>query len=589
MKNKYILGSVLFLLLLFIIIMFVLPNSKIEKTAMNNEFMTKVFDKSKVTTVDIVMNDQDLQDILDNPLDEEMVKASVVINGKKMNNVGIRTKGNMTLRSVANIEDSNRYSFKIDFDKYEDQSLYGLRKLNLNNGYSDSTQIREYMSYALMEEMGVPTPQYSYMYVTINGEEYGLYLGVEAIEEPFLQNHFVNGTGDLYKPDGVGSDLNWISDDIDDYSGLDLKTNAESSDQSAMMKMLKEINTNKNIEGSINIDEMLRYFAASTALVNLDSYQGTMKHNYYLYEEDGKFSILPWDLNMAFAGYPVGNRPTGQMGNNGKNVDTAQNANEEDPANYKNQGPGNMGGMGSNLMSEENINFSISSPVSGVTLEDRPLLNALLSNDQNRKTFNNYLMEIANGFFSEKNMIEMTSKLSALLKPYIEKDPTKFYTVEQFEEGISGENSLVAFAAKRAESILAQISGELVVETNTSLAKGSTKIENSAQNSNKIEENQQKDNEDQSVKNGAQPNMGYGQGNGNMQPPNMENGEGNGNMQPPNMGNGNIGPIERGDRNNRNYSLDTATYSKETIAIYSIFFLLLIGGMIFVFRFKRRK
>jgi hypothetical protein len=286
---------------------------------------------------------------------------------------------------------------------------------------------------------------------------------------------------------------------------------------------------------------------------------------------------------------PVGNRPTGQRGNNEKNIDTAQNANEGDPANNKNQGPGNMGGMGTNLMSEENINFSISSPVSGVTLEDRPLLNALLSNDQNRKTFNNYLKEIANGFFSEKNMNEMTSKLSALLKPYIEKDPTKFYTVEQFEEGISGENSLVAFAAKRAESILAQISGELVVETNSSLDEGSTKIENSAQNSNKIEENQQKDNEDQSVKNGAQPNMGNGKVNGNMQPPNMENGEENGNIQPPNMGNGNIGPIERGDRNNRNHSLDTATFSKETIAIYLIFFLLLIGGMIFVFRFKRRK
>ena len=28
-----------------------------------------------------------------------------------------------------------------------------------------------------------------------------------------------------------------------------------------------------------------------------------MIHNYYLYEQDGKLSMLPWDYNLAFGGF----------------------------------------------------------------------------------------------------------------------------------------------------------------------------------------------------------------------------------------------------------------------------------------------
>jgi spore coat protein CotH len=41
--------------------------------------------------------------------------------------------------------------------------------------------------------------------------------------------------------------------------------------------------------------------AVSTAWSNLDSYQGSLAHNYYLYEQDGVFSLLPWDYNESFA------------------------------------------------------------------------------------------------------------------------------------------------------------------------------------------------------------------------------------------------------------------------------------------------
>lgn len=543
-KNRTIVAAAALLVVLFVTVTAVLPKAGLETVSLADTYMDKVFDKSKVHTVDITMNPKDLQSILDNPLEEEMMQANVNVDGKQVDGVGIRVKGNMTLSSVAQMEDSDRYSFKIDFDHYnDDENLYGLRKLNLNNNYSDPTQMREYLSYELMNKMDVPAPGYAYMYVTINGKEWGLYLGVEAIEEPYLQRNFGNSTGDLYKPDGTGSDLKWISDDIKDYTGLNLKTNPNST-QTAMLKFLDTINHGGNVADVADVDEMLRYFAATTALVSLDSYQGQMKHNYYLYEQNGKFSMLPWDYNMAFAGFGVGmgggmNGGQGRAGNgNAGAADAGNGANGagaagqalgnagagqgggapamggQDSANggavaagngadgaaagngANGAAPGNgapagadaagnanpgqrglgrqgmgMGGMGmdmaANFLSEDNINFSITTPVSGTTLDERPLIKALLSVDEYREKYNTYLQQIADGFFAEENMQSLTTQVSSLIAPYVEKDPTKFYTKEQLLEGASGDKSLVEFATERAESIKKQLSGELVVEAKT--------------------------------------------------------------------------------------------------------------------------
>ena len=40
--------------------------------------------------------------------------------------------------------------------------------------------------------------------------------------------------------------------------------------------------------------------------MNWDSYLGHTGHNYFLYEENGILSILPWDYNLAFGTYALG-------------------------------------------------------------------------------------------------------------------------------------------------------------------------------------------------------------------------------------------------------------------------------------------
>lgn len=475
-KTRIVYLCMAILLLLFVVIYAVLPNVGIETKNTNFSYENIVFNKNKVTTVDIEIAEEDWADMLENAADEELKQADITVNGKKIENVAIRTKGNLTLRSVIN-SDSDRYSLKIDFDYYDDtQSLYGLKKLNLNNNYSDSTLMREYISYELMEQMGLPTPAHSYMYVTVNGEERGLFLGVEAVDETFLANNYGSNNGFLFKPDGTGSDLKYISDDMTDYTGIGLKTNKDNINQSKFVEMLDAINNGGDIEKYLDVDEMLRYFAVNTALVNLDSYQGNMKHNYYLYEQNGNFSIIPWDYNMSFGGFGAGG---GRMGmgreDRQKPVDASnsksspmENNGQTDQAGVDRQqqnGQFNMDmGMSGNLMAESAINFSVTTPVSGTTLEERPLLKALLTNEKYRAQYEGYLEELTTNYLTEDYVQSRTKKLAVLLTTYVEADPTKFSTTEQFLEAVEGENSLPEFAKQRSESILKQLSGELVVE-----------------------------------------------------------------------------------------------------------------------------
>lgn len=164
-------------------------------------YENRLFDTSKVHTIDIVIDDW--EGFLETARSEEYSVCSVVIDGEAVTNVGIRGKGNTSLSNVASM-DSDRYSFKIEFDQYDSTKTYhGLDKLSLNNVIQDNTYMKDYLSYQMMGEFGVPAPLCSYAYITVNGEDWGLYLAVEAVEESFLQRNYGKDYGELYKPDSM--------------------------------------------------------------------------------------------------------------------------------------------------------------------------------------------------------------------------------------------------------------------------------------------------------------------------------------------------------------------------------------------------
>ena len=173
----------------------------IETNARTLGYENRLFDNSKVHTIEIVIDDWD--EFLETCESEVYSVCNVVIDGELIKKVGIRGKGNTSLSSVKNMN-SSRYSFKIEFDQYDKtKSYHGLDKLCLNNIIKDNTYMKDYLAYTLMGEFGVDAPLCSFVYITVNGEDWGLYLAVEAIEYSFLERNYGNGYGDLYKPDSM--------------------------------------------------------------------------------------------------------------------------------------------------------------------------------------------------------------------------------------------------------------------------------------------------------------------------------------------------------------------------------------------------
>lgn len=478
--------AVVMVLCLAVTLMLCFPDAVgIQAASKTLGYESRLFDTSYVHSIDIVTDDWD--SFIENCESEEYSSCAVVIDGESYKNIAIRAKGNTSLSRVANYG-NDRYSFKIEFDHYNDATTYhGLDKLCLNNIIQDNTYMKDYLCYTMMNYAGVSSPLCSFAYITVNGEDWGLYLSVEAVEDSFIERNY-DSTGNLYKPDsmsmgggrgngkdfdqedfdfskfdkfnaensaetdtsdstdtssktdfqppqmgnfggrkgdkggfgGMGSDdvkLVYTDDDFDSYSNIfdSAKTDITYSDKTRLINSLKVLNSD-DAASTVDVDAVIKYFAVHNFVCNFDSYTGSMIHNYYLYEKDGILSMIPWDYNLAFGGF--------------------------------------VGGSDSTSM----INFPIDSPVSGGDTDSRPMLAWIFADEEYTELYHEALSEFIANYFESGYFEEEIDRVTALISPYVEKDPTKFCTYNEFTEGVA---ALKEFCTLRAESVRGQLDGTI--------------------------------------------------------------------------------------------------------------------------------
>lgn len=168
------------------------------------EYESRLFNTGEVLTVNLLMDEDDWQSLLDNAISEEYVSCDVEIAGETFCRVGVRAKGNTSLSSIVSDPTTDRYSLKLEFDRYVDgQTCFGLDKLILNNNYADATYMKEALIYDMFACLGADASLYNYARVSVNGEYWGLYLALEAVEDSFLLRSYGTGSGALYKPDSM--------------------------------------------------------------------------------------------------------------------------------------------------------------------------------------------------------------------------------------------------------------------------------------------------------------------------------------------------------------------------------------------------
>lgn len=288
------------------------------------EYESELFDTDEIMEIDIRIDEGDWENLLANATAEEYCECDVAVNGETVYNAAIRAKGNTSLTTIAADPTTDRYSFKIEFDRYVDgQTCFGLDKLVLNNNYADATSMKEALIYDMYRYFGADASLYNYAKISVNGEYWGVYLALEAVEDSFMLRNYGAQSGELYKPDsmniggdfdmdgfggfslgGGGADLNYTDDDPDSYSTIweGAKTDAADADRERVITALRHISEGSELETYMDVDNLLRYMAVHVFSVNEDSLSGMMAHNYYLYEYNGQLNIIPWDYNLALGG-----------------------------------------------------------------------------------------------------------------------------------------------------------------------------------------------------------------------------------------------------------------------------------------------
>ncbi len=398
----------------------------IQRASAAPAYASRLFDDSRVHTVDLQVEDW-AQFIADAPA-EEYVPCTVVIDGETFHQVGLRAKGNNS-RRLTEEYGLARYSLKLEFDHYVDGGNYhGLDKFSLDASFQDNSYLKSYLVYDMMEYMGVPAPLCSYVWVTVNGQPWGLFLAVEEPEKSFARRNFGVDHGQLYKPDYTSLNaenadvaLRYINDDPASYPNIfnNAKFDVDTADQERLIQALKVLASGENLETAVDVDEVLRYFVVQVFVMNWDSYLGHTGHNYFLYEEDGVLSILPWDYNLAFGTYALG---------------------MTDPI------------RDPNVL----INWPINTPAPGEVMLKRPLFHNLMKNNEYFAQYHAYFDQLLTEYFENGRYEEVVRQTQALIAPYVEADPTAFCS---YGDHLLAVDTLLEVCRLRAESIRGQLEG----------------------------------------------------------------------------------------------------------------------------------
>lgn len=448
-------------------------------------YETTLFDTGYVHTMDVIVDPGVWEEFQETCKDKEYIACDLVIDGELFENAAIRAKGNSSMNML---RAGQKYSYKIEFDHFREETFRGLDKLNLNNMIMDESCMKDYLVYRMMGGFGVDAPLCSYIFMTVNGEDWGLFLAVEGVEDSFLARHYGSDHGALYKPDnisqhkgeennnvpggagmpmpmpsfemssgeaddkqeadtetasdepeeeaeqasgdgpashempggfgGMGASdvkLQYIDGDPESYPNIfdSVKTDISRKDKYRLIESLRKLSEREDLEEILDIDELLRYFASHIFVCNNDSYTGSMVHNYYLYEENGRLSMIPWDYNLAF------------------------------------------GAQGSSAASA--VNDPIDTPVGGGE-EQRPMLYWMLAEPEYLEAYHATFLEFLDRYCDSGWIDDTIEETKVLLADYVERDPHSFCT---YDEMIEAADQLALFCRLRAESVRGQLSGAI--------------------------------------------------------------------------------------------------------------------------------
>jgi hypothetical protein len=367
-----------------------------------------LYDESVLRTLFFTFENADWEKELEDFRDTDVLApATLLLDGKTYNDVGVRFRGNS---SYFRVPSGFKRSFNVSIDMaHREQTVGGYRSLNLLNSNEDPSLMRAVLFLHLARQY-LAAPKANFARVVINGEDWGIYQNVQQFDREFIKENFNGATdGARWKAEGG---LTYPGDNVASYRRpYELKTRDDAASWEALIKLCRVLNQTPAdaLEAALapilDVDGALRFLALDNALVSNDGYwiRGA---DYSLYLGDsGRFHVFPYDVNETFANNPSRN---GQGGT---------------PA---------------------------LDPLVGLQDNSKPLRSKLLAVPAYRDKYLGYVREIGEKWLDWKNLGPIVERYKTLIDSTVETDAKKLYTYEEFLAGTTGtERSLRTFATDR--------------------------------------------------------------------------------------------------------------------------------------------
>jgi hypothetical protein len=368
-----------------------------------SSFSQDVFD-IEVHQIEIFFNEPNWDDSLDiyyaNNNGERLIADSILIDGLKDENVGIKYKGNSSY-NVNNAK--NPMNIKLD-EINSGQSINGYNVLKLSNGFRDPSFVREVLTYEMARDY-MPAPKATYANVFVDGVLIGLYTCIQSIDDDFTNEHFYERKGPFFKVDntgvtvpGCGGQLGILEYYLDTNCYQRAYEMQSSNDWQQLGNFLDTLNNYfTEIESVMDIDRALWMMAFENLTVSLDGPINSIPHNFYLFEDNnGRFSTILWDMNMAFGTFTNG-LPTPVSINDLQEIDIFHNS--QDPSNK--------------------------------------LTTQIFSNDRYKRMYVAHMRTILNEQFVNNNYSTRANQLQQIIDSDVSSDPNTFYTYNEFASSIN--------------------------------------------------------------------------------------------------------------------------------------------------------
>lgn len=287
------------------------------------------YDASSVHTISVTFDDDEYQAMLETYAetgDKEWISATVTIDGVTYENVGLKLKGNSSLRGLAEVisgdaenggmssdlspDEPEGLPWRIRLDEFVDGQEHDGETDFVVRGSSSETAINEAVALELLDEAGLAAQDAAATRFSVNGSDETLRLVVQNPDDEDWYEAEVDDNGIFFKAES-GGDYSYRGDDYTAYTdAFSLEGNPEDlADDEAYAPLIAFLDFLNNSDDEtfaaelgdhLDVEAFALYLAFEELVGNTDDIDGPGNNAYLAYDPDtGLITVVAWDHNLA--------------------------------------------------------------------------------------------------------------------------------------------------------------------------------------------------------------------------------------------------------------------------------------------------